>query len=187
MKRKSISYLLVVLAVIFLIPCYLFADQQRPKHFGREIGDGNGVKVYDNGSTGWVDKECSIYNKKYMGIKWQCVEFARRYTYIKRGYLIPSNSLTYSAKSMWKNAAKLGLKTEKNGGGNRPRTNDLVFSTYGDYGHVGVITSAPGSIKKPGNYTITITHQNWSTQNNKQSHKTLTLTVKKGKKVWNIL
>lgn len=179
MKTKGmLSRALSVGLFLFAASTTAFAA---PGNFGERIGDGNGVPVYSNGTCGYVSGKSNYVDGKYMGMKWQCVEFARRYTYIKKGYRIPSNSYTASAKTTWVNAERLGLKMAKNGGKNRPRKNDLVFSTAGTYGHVGVITSAPANITLPGVYYVAITHQNWYTQNTTKTPKiTRKLTVIKG-------
>lgn len=161
MKRVHI---LILCTIFFLFAQTVFAAT--PSNFGRILGYVNGVAVRSNGNTSYVSYLNNYVNNKYMGMKWQCVEFARRYTYLKRGYLIPSISgKTGTAKLIWNNLSALGLSKADNGGKNRPRVGDLVFSTYGTNGHVGVITGAPISISRTGTYTITIGHQNWSSTN----------------------
>lgn len=157
--KKMLGILLV--SSLFLL--FTQAVYAAPAGFGNLLGYINGVEVRSNGSTSYVSNVSNYVNGKYMGMKWQCVELARRYTYLQKGYLIPSISgKTGTAKEMWNNTSSLGLSKSDNGGTNRPRVGDLVFSTYGTTGHVGVISSAPSSISSTGTYYVTIGQQNWS-------------------------
>lgn len=158
---RNITKIAVACGVLLLFTQTVYAAV--PSNFGKILGYINGIVVRSNGNTSYVSNSSNYVNNKYMGMKWQCVELARRYTYLKRGYLIPSISgKTGTAKQMWYNTSALGLSKSDNGGKNRPRVGDLVFSTYGLTGHVGVISSAPSSITRAGTYTVTIGHQNWS-------------------------
>ena len=174
MKTKRMLFGCLTLGLLLIFFSSAFAAA--PGNFGKLLGSPNGVAAYSNGSTTYISNLSNYYNSKYMGMKWQCVEFTRRYTYIKRGYLIPSNSYTKTATTVWNNASALGLSKANNGSTNRPRVNDLVFSTPNTTGHVGVIVSAPSSISSTGTYSVTVAHQNWSTTTPTIK---LTLTVKK--------
>lgn len=175
---KKILGLFIVSGILLLLAQ---TGHALPSGFGNILGYINGVEVRYNGSNPSYVAPTPAYNSyvngKYMGIKWQCVELARRYTYLKKGYLIPSISgKTGTAAQIWSNASALGLSKSDNGGTNRPRVGDMVFSTYGSTGHVGVISSAPSSISNTGTYSVTIGQQNWGTTSPTITRK---LTVKK--------
>ena len=56
--------------------------------FGDQIGVWNGVSVYSNKQYEFSknnESNSNYYNGLYTGLKWQCVEYARRYLIITRG------------------------------------------------------------------------------------------------------
>lgn len=81
----------------------------------------------------------------YFGHKWQCVEFVKRYYYLKLKHQMPDG--WGHAKSFYdpdvadgKLNKKRGLLQYKNGGNGQPRPDDLVVFTQGTYGHVAIVT-----------------------------------------------
>jgi len=73
--------IVIILAIVFII--YKFVT--RPYQFGDVIGTFDGVKAYSNQCDETNYKDANYYNGVYTGIKWQCVEFVRRYLIIKSG------------------------------------------------------------------------------------------------------
>ena len=51
--------------------------------FGDIIGTFNGVNAYSNQNDELKSKQSNYYNNIYTGVKWQCVEFVRRYLILK--------------------------------------------------------------------------------------------------------
>jgi glutathionylspermidine amidase/synthetase len=55
------------------------------KKFGTIIGTFNGVSAYSNQKGQTNCSDANYFNGVYTGIKWQCVEYARRYLQTIRG------------------------------------------------------------------------------------------------------
>lgn len=121
--------------------------------YGTLLGYLNNVKIYSNGSPKYVSNSYnySTYNgKSYRtGMKWQCVEFARRYYLLRYGRFL---SYTGNANTWWSNGA--GLKKYKQGGTIPPRAGDIICSNSGSFGHLAVVRSV-------GTGYITISQQNF--------------------------
>ena len=67
---------------------YIIYKSKKQYKYGELIGTFNGINAYSN-QQGLLDKnEQNYYNGIYTGIKWQCVEYARR-------YLILNHNITF--------------------------------------------------------------------------------------------
>ena len=145
--------------------------------YGAVLGStAEGIKAYSNCQGGCVVFDPHQENGTYTGIKWQCVEFTRR-------WLISQHGLTFGdvdvAADMWalKTLTKLSdqssvaLKTFENGAKQPPKRGDLLI--YGreflGTGHAaivlqvdrkrGILLVAEQNLKNqkwPGNYARTI-------------------------------
>jgi len=71
--------------IIFIV--YKFTNTFfNPKYkFGDIIGTFDGVNAYSNQNDKLKSKQSNYYNNIYTGVKWQCVEFVRRYLITKYG------------------------------------------------------------------------------------------------------
>lgn len=116
--------------------------------FGTKIGTFNGVDAYANGSTSYNSGSYSC-----CGLKWQCVELANRYGYLKLG--LANLKGTGHAKSYYGTAPSKGLAAYPNGGPMRPAVGDLITSAGGTYGHIAVV-------REVGTTYLKVIHQNWS-------------------------
>lgn len=58
--------------------------------FGTDLGSNNGVPGYSNGNSYYTSASSSYYGWIFAGLKWQCVEYARR-------WLIISHDLTFAS------------------------------------------------------------------------------------------
>lgn len=154
--RSFVSWSL--LSAVFLLPYSLNANSL-PKScsnsctssFGNKLGENSGVVGYSNctndcESDKWTTITLGQHRYK-TGMKWQCVEYARRW-YMKRlGYSFASIDHAYEIwdlehvdklgselKGKWKKLAN-GKTTEK------PQLNDLLIynKKQGIHGHVSVI------------------------------------------------
>jgi glutathionylspermidine amidase/synthetase len=83
MKSKYIKILLIILIIVLAIIVYNFAS--RAYKFGDKIGTFDGVIVYSNQRDETNLSEPNYHNGVYTGLKWQCVEFVRRYLQVKQG------------------------------------------------------------------------------------------------------
>lgn len=83
MKSKYIKIILIILIIVLAIIAYNFAS--RTYKFGDEIGTFDNVTAYSNQRDEINSWTPNYYNGIYTGIKWQCVEFVRRYLQVKCG------------------------------------------------------------------------------------------------------
>jgi len=115
--------------------------------YGALLGStAEGVKAYSNCQSSCVVFDPNKENGTYTGIKWQCVEFARR-------WLISQHGLTFGdvdvAADMWalQNLTKLSdqssvaLKTFENGAKQAPKRGDLLIygREYLGTGHAAIV------------------------------------------------
>ena len=91
----------------------------------------------------------SYYDDIYMGYKWQCVEFARRWLYINYGYIFDDVSMAYDIFDLRnvrdiKNNTLLPLQAFENGNKRHPQSGSLLIWQEGgefeDTGHVAIVT-----------------------------------------------
>lgn len=127
--------------------------------FGTELGAHHGIVARSNCRPACIDPtphevapaKTGLQNKTYTGIRWQCVEYARRWWLIERGVVFPGVDTAddmwtevTSAKHLASSAAHPVHKYE-NGGSEIPRLGDLVIykarpqSVGLKYGHVAVV------------------------------------------------
>lgn len=117
-----------------------------------EIGDAvdslNGVPVYYNGAVANTGKRHLATDGYNYGLRWQCVEFVKRYYYDYLNHKMPD---TYGhAKDFFDTALadgtlnkKRNLIQYKNGSKAAPKENDvLVFNShdFNPYGHVAIVS-----------------------------------------------
>jgi glutathionylspermidine amidase/synthetase len=106
------------------------------------------VPAYSNGNDTYYSGEDSYLYGVYMGLKWQCVEYARRWTFLRKGATFQS---VEGANNMWtelKNVErasdkqKFPLRHHANGSPTPPMNESyLIYPVQKDmpYGHVAVI------------------------------------------------
>jgi glutathionylspermidine amidase/synthetase len=91
----------------------------------------------------------SYYDGIYMGYKWQCVEFARRWLYINKGYIFNDVSMAYeifNLRTVREVATNqlLPLQAFKNGAQRHPEPGSLlIWEEGGEFkhtGHVAIVT-----------------------------------------------
>lgn len=125
--------------------------------FGVLLGHApGGVAAYSSDYETALDTEYpkrssyrSYYDGVYMGYKWQCVEFARRWMYINKGYIFDDVAMAYdifalrSVRDISANTL-LPFNAFANGSKARPEIGSLLIWAEGgefeDTGHVAVIT-----------------------------------------------
>ncbi|MFA9221065.1 MAG: CHAP domain-containing protein [Sediminibacterium sp.] len=148
-----------LLAFVFLlVTTTLFAQ----KKIGDVVDEFNGVKVYYNGSVSHVSTRNVSADGYNIGLRYQCVEFVKRYYYEYFKHKMP-NSYGH-AKDFYNSKFKDGqLNTErnliqyKNGGQGIPQSHDLIVwkgNEWNPYGHVAIV------VNNNGNKSITIIQQN---------------------------
>lgn len=114
---------------------------------GKVIDQYNGVNIYYNGSVSNVKGRNVTKDGYNLGLRYQCVEFAKRYYYERFGHKMPDS---YGhARDFYDPSVPYGQLNRKrnmiqypNGGTAAPQSEDLVIigpSTSNQYGHLFIV------------------------------------------------
>ncbi|WP_348982286.1 CHAP domain-containing protein [Desulfosporosinus sp. FKB] len=86
----------------------------------------------------------------YYGLKWQCVEFVKRFYYDVKHVKMPDGF--GNAKDFYNPSVSQGCLNEqrgliqyRNGGNMGPKPDDILVFTNGLYGHVAIVTKVTGN------------------------------------------
>ena len=144
MKLKTIRYS----ALLFL--CFVISSFN-PDHINPKIGDVidrlNGIPVYYNGDLLHVGGRNVTPDGYNLGLKWQCVEFVKRYYYERYGHKMP-NSYGHAKDFFDKSLADIGFNASrglhqyKNVRTIPPQVDDIIVYDQYDgnpYGHIGIV------------------------------------------------
>ena len=143
-KAKILSYAVIFAISVLLIYCnYHRVAIKR----GTPVDSLNGVEVYHNGAT-WNSDGRTVRNGYNIGLKYQCVEFVKRYYYEHYNHKMPDSyghAKDFYDKSLSDrdfNKAR-GLMQHQNGGYVEPSVGDIIVfdaSPFNKYGHVAIIS-----------------------------------------------
>lgn len=152
MKR---TFIILSIGILVLLGVMKLSTEVNvnPKHaVGDHIDSLNNVIVFYNGAVNNVEERNTVdgYN---LGLKYQCVEFVKRYYYEYYKHKMPD---TYGhAKSFFLQDLKDGainpqrnLRQYTNPGGSKPRVGDVVVmkgTVFNEYGHVAIISEVEQS------------------------------------------
>lgn len=128
---------------------------------GQVIDSFHNVNVYYNGGVSHTDGRNRAPDGYNLGIKYQCVEFIKRYYYEYLNHKMPD---TYGNAKDFFNAklkngalnAQRNLLQYHNGAAIKPKVNDIIIfssSLWNSYGHVAIIAEVTAN-------SITIIQQN---------------------------
>lgn len=135
----------------FLVLSYLIATRCNinPAHsLGEKIDEFNGVVVYYNGAINSTSGRITTSDGYNLGLRFQCVEFVKRYYYERLGHKMP-NSMGNAKDFFSAEVADGELNRERmlvqyrNGAGSIPASEDLiVFAPWvlNRFGHVAIVT-----------------------------------------------
>lgn len=140
---------LFILAFIGFAYYFIPKINWNPKYsVGDKIDEYNQVSVYYNGGVGHVSGRNLSADGYNLGLKWQCVEFVKRYYFERFQHKMP-NSMG-NAKDFFNPQLKEGdLNIERgliqcrNGGQLKPQIDDLIiFDGYilNRFGHVAIVS-----------------------------------------------
>lgn len=148
-----ILYSFIILAIISgcsvrEFPALCQTDCTQP--YGVVLGSASrGVQAYSNCQSKCVNYEPNSIKDVYTGVKWQCVEYARRWLFVHKGAVYGDvetaadiwdkiNHLTHITTNK-----KIPLESYLNGSINSPMVGDLLIYAreFYDTGHVAVITN----------------------------------------------
>jgi hypothetical protein len=128
---------------------------------GDVIDNLNGVPIYFNGPITNDAGRNSSPDGYNIGVKYQCVEFVKRYYFVRFSHKMPESH--GNAKDLFDRTVadggfnkKRGLLQFVNGGATAPQADDIIVldaSTFNPYGHVAIIV-------KSDNHSIEIAQQN---------------------------
>lgn len=114
---------------------------------GEQLDELNGVAIYYNGGVNTVQGRHLSPDGYNLGLRYQCVEFVKRYYFVRHGHRMPD---TYGhAKDFFDPAlvdgglnAQRGMLQFRNGSSTPPQADDLLVfapTLLNRYGHVAVI------------------------------------------------
>ena len=149
MKSKRYIYLLFLLLSLGLLGFSVFykTDINKTVNIGDTIDNLNGVAVYHNGPTSNVLGRNTVdgYN---LGLKYQCVEFVKRYYYHHQHHKMPDS--WGHAKSFFNQSVSDGainkqrnLTQYTNPSSSKPQVDDILIfdgNPTNEFGHVAIIS-----------------------------------------------
>lgn len=144
MRKKWLKVLVFVIIIMLgIMTIHILRDK---KMIGKEIDSYKDVKVYYNG-IGYTKAYGKNYSEDgyYYGLKWQCVEFIKRFYYEAKEHKMPD--VYGNAKDFFDSNLKQGelnkgrgLVQYRNGDNVSPEPDDLIVFTDTKYGHVAIVT-----------------------------------------------
>jgi uncharacterized protein YxeA len=144
--------ILVILGILILVVIGFFASKKinlNPNYeVGQKVDELNGVTVYYNGGVENVSGRELTEDGYNLGLKYQCVEFVKRYYYQELNHKMPDS---YGhAKDFFDSNVKDGKSNKRrnliqytNPSKSKPKVNDLAIysgTTMNKYGHVSIIS-----------------------------------------------
>lgn len=151
MKTKYLIYLLLGSLILSFLGLWSFQKFNSNKRYliGQNIDSLNGVYIYYNGAVKNVIGRNTTADGYNLGLKYQCVEFVKRYYYQHLDHKMPDS---YGhAKDFFDSSLKDGQINKKRGltqftnpSKTKPKKDDLsIFdrTLFNKYGHVAIITN----------------------------------------------
>ena len=147
-RLKNSLYLLTVLLMLELASFYHYAYADlnvNESKIGTVVDEFNGVKVYYNGNINHVSSRNVAKDGYNLGLKYQCVEFIKRYYYERFNHKMPDS---YGhAKDFFDDSIPDGkINTRRNllqfhnGSTTKPKVEDIIVQGWSQYGHVAIIS-----------------------------------------------
>jgi surface antigen len=187
-KRKRIIVIIIILMMGYAgYWSYMHLNFNSSYKIGQPIDSLNGVKVYYNGGIDHVSGRNLTYDNYNLGLKYQCVEFVKRYYFEYLKHKMPDS---YGhAVDFFNKDLKDGEKNIKrdliqycNPSKSKPKINDLIIMSgtiTNKYGHVAIVSNVtensieiiqqnPGQFSK-SRETFSLVQQDdkWKIKNNR--------------------
>ncbi|NJB84325.1 surface antigen [Lewinella marina] len=149
---KTFRILFFLFALLLLGVAGLLAVNHTVVSPGREVGQQvdqlNGVAVYYNGRVGNVTGRNTTADGYNLGLKYQCVEFVKRYYYEHLDHRMPDSyghARDFFDPSLADGShnARRNLTQYTNPGQHKPRVDDLLVfagTLFNKYGHVAIVS-----------------------------------------------
>ena len=150
LRLKLWIYLIIALLILGFAGIFTFKNFNFSSNFevGQQIDELNGVYVYYNGGVGNVFERNITKDGYNLGLKYQCVEFVKRYYFEYLNHKMPDSY--GNAKDFFDKSLKDGQKNKQrnliqytNYSQTTPKVNDLLIfegTTFNKYGHVVIIS-----------------------------------------------
>ena len=150
MKIKFGTYIIIGLLILSVAGFWVFKNFNFNSDFKKKkkIDELNGVSVYYNGSIGNVTERNVTSDGYNLGLKYQCVEFVKRYYYEYLKHKMPDSY--GNAKDFFDKSLKDGQKNNQrnltqytNNSRTKPKVDDLLVfegTVFNKYGHVAIIS-----------------------------------------------
>lgn len=168
MKKKLVVILALLITAIVIYKLTLKFNLNRDYIIGQKLDSLNHVMVYYNGGVSNNSGRNTTSDGYNLGLKYQCVEFVKRYYYEYLHHKMPdsySNAKDFFDTNLLDGElnTKRNLIQYSNGSLSKPQINDLIIfkgSILNPYGHVAIISNVrdreieiiqqnPGSYGKP--------------------------------------
>ena len=125
---------------------YAYADLNvNESKIGTVVDEFNGVKVYYNGNINHVSSRNVAKDGYNLGLKYQCVEFIKRYYYERFKHKMPDSyghAINFFDDSIpdGKINTRRNLLQFHNGSTTKPKVEDIIVQGWSQYGHVAIIS-----------------------------------------------
>ncbi len=155
---KRVSLIIIVSTFALLLCCNWHRVVIKR---GTPVDSFNGVEVYHNGAT-WNSDGRTVCNGYNIGLKYQCVEFVKRYYYEHYNHKMPNeygNAIDFFQEGLAHGRLNRdrGLVQYYNGGDEKPQVGDIIIfdaTLFNRYGHVAIISQVTDD-------TVEIIQQNY--------------------------
>lgn len=160
-RRALVIAILLVVSVALACLIIIRINSKPELSAGQKVDELNGVAVFYNGSVDNVSGRNVSRDGYNIGLKYQCVEFVKRYYYERLGHKMP-DSYGHAKDFFDENLGdgewnvKRALFQFANGSKSRPAVDDLIVfgpTAFNAYGHVAIIS-------KVSDHQIEIVQQN---------------------------
>lgn len=151
MKNEFQTYLIIGLLILGIVGLWTFKKERVTSNLtvGQKIDSLNGVYVYYNNSIDNVSGRNTTTDGYNLGLKYQCVEFVKRYYYehLKHKMLNSFGNAKDFFDSNLRDAKynkKRDLTQYSNPSSSKPKIGDLLIfsgSIFNKYGHVAIISN----------------------------------------------
>lgn len=187
MKLKRWIYIIIGLLIISYAGFWVSKNFNFNSDFkvGQKIDELNGVSVYYNGGIGNVTERNTTNDGYNLGLKYQCVEFVKRYYYEHLKHKMPDSY--GNAKDFFNKSLADGQKNKQrnliqytNPSQTKPNVDDILIfkgTVFNKYGHVAIISKVtndkieiiqqnPGPFGHPRvTYNLKFENNKWEIEN----------------------
>ena len=149
-KKIFLLSILMLFGISVLTSCERICRKWKTKSMvvGDKVDSLNGVYVYYNNSVGNVSGRNTTADGYNLGLKYQCVEFVKRYYYENLDHKMPDSyghAKDFFVKGVadGKMVKSRNLVQYTNPSSSKPKVNDLLVydaTTFNKYGHVAIVS-----------------------------------------------